>query len=116
MDIKSIVGALPLPLIAWGSIIGGLILLTHVAVKISRQGGCGTTIIWLFITGISGLLGWALSYGFAFVASILETDLGPILGPIENLLFIYYGAFCGMAVQGIVSGLRGKGYKVEVGD
>lgn len=103
---------LPQGLLAVLLIIGGVLLLTYVVVKISRQGGLGTMIVLLVLTGVSGILAMLL----AGLIDAIEMRFGVFLGLPEKTLLIYLGAFSGMLVHAIWNGLRGKGYKVKVED
>ena len=103
---------LPQGLVGVLLIIGGVLLLTYVVVKITKQGGLGTMVDLLVLIGVSGILGML----FAGLIDAIEMRFGVFLGLREEMLLVYLGAFAGMLVQAIWNGLRGNGYKVKVED
>ena len=103
---------LPQGLLAVFLIIGGVLLLTYVVIKITKQGGLGTMIVFLVLTGVSGIIGMF----FVELIAAVEMRFGVFGGLPERMLLVYLGAFSGMLVQSIWNGLRGKGYKAKVED
>jgi len=103
----------PVALLGLGLVIVSVAVLTYMVVKFSRQGGFGTMVIWLLLTGVSGVLGAI----FVGVVEVLQKEFGTgDLGITGNVLLVYWGALAGILVQGLWSGIRGKGWKAKVGD
>ena len=97
-------------LIGIGLVLGAVLLFSYVVIKISRQGGLGTLLLWLFLTAIGGTIGIVFS---AIVGGLENAVGGDSLGLAKDYLLVYWGAFAGVLLQGIVNGIRGKGYKVK---
>ena len=80
-------------------------LLTFLVVKITRQGGFGTIITWLLLSGLSGLLG----IGFITIVRMAQVKLGTgELGLTGGVVMVFWGAFSGCLVQGLWSGIRAE--------
>jgi hypothetical protein len=83
----------------------GVVLLTFLVVKITRQGGFGTIVIWLLLSGLSGLLG----ISFITIVRMAQVKLGTgELGLTNGNLMVFWGAFAGCLVQGLWSGIRAE--------
>ena len=97
-------------LLGIGLVLGAVLLFTYVVIKISRQGGLGTLILWLLLTAIGGTIGIV----FSIIVRQLENAVGGAsLGLAKDYLLVYWGALAGILLQGIVNGIRGNGYKVK---
>ena len=82
-----------------------VVILTFLVVKITRQGGFGTIVTWLLLSGLSGLLG----IGFITVIRMAQVKLGTgELGLTDGILMVFWGAFSGCLVQGLWSGIRSE--------
>lgn len=86
----------------------GVVLLTFVVVKITRQGGFVTLVTWLLLSGLSGLLGM----GLIALVKLAQVKLGTgELGITGGVLMVFWGAFAGCLVQGLWSGIRAQRLK-----
>jgi hypothetical protein len=80
----------------------GIVLITYLIVKITRQGGAGTLVIWLLLSGLSGLLATIL----ITVVGTVQVKLGTgELGLTGGVLKVYWGAFTGCLMQGLWGGI-----------
>jgi len=83
----------------------GIVLLTFLVVKITRQGGFWTMVIWLLLSGLSGLLG----IGLITLVRMAQVKLGTgELGLTDGVLMVFWGAFAGCLVHGLWSGIRAE--------